>query len=42
MFFTTKDKEEIVAGSLDQFNDSYARDITVEELRNVSAVRGDN
>jgi DNA ligase-4 len=42
MFFTTKDKEEIVADSLDQFNDSYSRDITVEELRNVSAVRVDN
>ncbi|KAL4904866.1 DNA ligase 4 [Aspergillus multicolor] len=33
MFFTTKDKEEVVAGSLDQFNDSYARNITVEELQ---------
>ncbi|KAL4741955.1 DNA ligase 4 [Aspergillus similis] len=35
MFFTTKDKEEVVANSLDQFNDSYARDITIEELRNL-------
>ncbi|KAL4748398.1 DNA ligase 4 [Aspergillus terricola var. indicus] len=35
MFFMTKDKEEVVAASLDQFNDSYARDITVEELRNL-------
>jgi DNA ligase-4 len=36
MFFTTKDKEEDVAGNIDQFNDSYARDTTVEELQDVS------
>ncbi|KAL3495196.1 ATP dependent DNA ligase domain-containing protein [Aspergillus germanicus] len=35
MFFTTKDKEEDVAGNIDQFNDSYARDTTVEELQNL-------
>ncbi|RDW62969.1 DNA ligase (ATP) DNL4 [Aspergillus mulundensis] len=33
MFFTTKDKEEIVAGSLDQFNDSYTRNTSIDELR---------
>jgi DNA ligase-4 len=37
MFFTTKDKGEVVAGNIDQFNDSYARDTTVEELQGVSA-----
>lgn len=36
MFFTTKDKQESVSASIDQFNDSYARDTTVEELRAVS------
>ena len=36
MFFTTKDKEETLSESHDQFNDSYVRDTTVEELREVS------
>jgi len=36
MFFTTKDKQESVSASIDQFKDSYARDTTVEELRDVS------
>lgn len=38
MFFTTKDKQESVSASVDQFKDSYARDTTVEELRDVSVV----
>jgi DNA ligase-4 len=37
MFFTTKDMKEKIASNLDQFNDSYARNTTVEELRDVSA-----
>ncbi|OOF97481.1 hypothetical protein ASPCADRAFT_206313 [Aspergillus carbonarius ITEM 5010] len=32
MFFTTPEKEAEVATSLDQFNDSYTRDVTKEEL----------
>ncbi|XRM46458.1 DNA ligase (ATP) [Aspergillus tubingensis] len=32
MFFTTPTKEEEVLTSVDQFNDSYARDVTREEL----------
>ncbi|KAL4785557.1 hypothetical protein BJX76DRAFT_355949 [Aspergillus varians] len=35
MFFTTKDKEETILNNLDQFNDSYARDTTIEELRDL-------
>ncbi|KAJ0425510.1 hypothetical protein BJY00DRAFT_181990 [Aspergillus carlsbadensis] len=35
MFFTTKDKEEGVVGNIDQFNDSYTRDTTVEELQDL-------
>ncbi|RAL00896.1 DNA ligase (ATP) DNL4 [Aspergillus ibericus CBS 121593] len=32
MFFTTPEKEAEVATSIDQFDDSYARDVTKEEL----------
>ncbi|KAL4948821.1 ATP dependent DNA ligase domain-containing protein [Aspergillus filifer] len=42
MFFTTKDKEETVSESHDQFNDSYARDTTVEELRELLEQMGKN
>lgn len=35
MFFTSKDKETISA-NVDQFNDSYCRDTTFEELHHVS------
>ncbi|KAL2853726.1 ATP dependent DNA ligase domain-containing protein [Aspergillus pseudodeflectus] len=40
MFFTTKDKEEVVAGNIDQFNDSYARDTTIEELQGLLTQMG--
>ncbi|PYI11130.1 ATP-dependent DNA ligase [Aspergillus sclerotiicarbonarius CBS 121057] len=33
IFFTAPEKEEGVAASIDQFDDSYARDVTKEELR---------
>ncbi|KAL4931510.1 DNA ligase (ATP) DNL4 [Aspergillus undulatus] len=42
MFFTTKDKEGTILGNLDQFNDSYARDTTVEELRGLLEQMGKN
>ncbi|KAL4796030.1 ATP dependent DNA ligase domain-containing protein [Aspergillus venezuelensis] len=42
MFFTTKDKEETVSESHDQFNDSYARDTTMEELRELLENMGKN
>ncbi|KAL4866354.1 hypothetical protein BDV12DRAFT_173099 [Aspergillus spectabilis] len=42
MFFTTKDKEEEIASNLDQFNDSYARNTTVEELRDLLKQMGKN
>ena len=36
IFFATKDREEEAAANVDRFNDSYARDTTKEELRDVS------
>lgn len=35
MFFMTASKKEEVESNLDQFNDSYARDTTVDELKDV-------
>lgn len=35
MFFMTEDNEEEVAANVDKFMDSYARDTTVEELKDV-------
>lgn len=35
MFFMTEDKEEEVAANVDKFMDSYARDTTVNELKDV-------
>ncbi|PWY84944.1 putative DNA ligase [Aspergillus heteromorphus CBS 117.55] len=38
MFFTTPEKEDEVAASLDQFKDSYSRNVTKDELREVCAM----
>jgi DNA ligase-4 len=35
MFFMTEEKEEEVAANVDKFMDSYARDTTVNELKDV-------
>lgn len=35
MFFMTQGKEEEVTANTDQFMDSYARDTTVDELKDV-------
>ncbi|CAI7664816.1 unnamed protein product [Penicillium glandicola] len=35
MFFMTEDKEEEVAANVDKFMDSYARDTTVDELKEI-------
>lgn len=35
MFFMTEDKEEEVAANVDKFMDSYARDTTADELKDV-------
>lgn len=35
MFFMTANKEEEVGSNLDQFNDSYARDTTANELKDI-------
>ncbi|KAJ5120654.1 Nucleic acid-binding OB-fold [Penicillium bovifimosum] len=35
MFFMTEDKEEEVAANVDKFNDSYARDTNIDELREI-------
>ena len=40
MFFTTKDREPQIASTVDDLGDSYTRDITINELRNVSDIRG--
>ena len=39
MFFTPPDKQDEIAASMDQFNDSYARDTSVDELDDVCANR---
>jgi len=36
MFFTKDDEKEAIAQNIDAFGDSYARDTSVEELREVS------
>lgn len=35
MFFTMEDKEEEISVNVDPFMDSYARDTTVDELKDV-------
>lgn len=35
MFFNTKGKREDIESNIDQYNDSYARDTTKEELKDV-------
>jgi len=39
MFFTVEDQDEAVKLNVDQFMDSYARDITVDELKEVGFSR---
>lgn len=35
MFFTTECKQEEIESNIDQYNDSFARDTTKDELREV-------
>ena len=35
MFFTTAESESRIEGAVDEYGDSFARDITVEELKEV-------
>lgn len=35
MFFTTEERREEIADNVDVYNDSYARDVTPEELRTI-------
>ena len=35
MYFTTPDDQELIEGTIDEFGDSYCRDITPDELRKV-------
>ena len=35
MFFTTSESESRIEGAVDEYGDSFARDITVEELKEV-------
>ena len=35
MFFTTKESESRIEGAIDQYGDSFARDVTVNELKEV-------
>ena len=35
MLFTTEDSKECIDGEVDEYGDSYARDTTFEELRDV-------
>ena len=35
MFFSKDDQQDVTAGSVDQFTDSYARDVTLPELKEV-------
>ncbi len=35
MFFTTAESESRVEGAVDEYGDSFARDITVDELKKV-------
>lgn len=39
MFFTREDRKEQIASNVDRFMDSYARDTTVEELKEVCNYR---
>lgn len=36
MHFTTKDDVEMIAANVDEYGDSYCRDVTVNSLRKVS------
>lgn len=38
MFFIKDDEKEVISQNVDPFGDSYARDTSVEELREVSMV----
>ena len=35
MFFTTTESESRIKGAIDQYGDSFARDVTVNELQEV-------
>lgn len=35
MFFVTVDSQDVVASSVDQYGDSYVRDVSVDELKQV-------
>lgn len=35
MFFSKSDEQDAIAGSVDQFTDSYARDVATPELKEV-------
>ena len=35
MFFTTTESESRIEGAIDQYGDSFARDVTVNELKDV-------
>ena len=39
MFFTTACKQEEVDSNIDQFNDSYTRNTTTDELKDVSTIK---
>ena len=39
MFFATAESETRVEGAIDEYGDSFARDTTVDELREVRGVR---
>ena len=39
MFFTTAGKQEEVDSNVDQFNDSYTRNTTTDELKDVSTIK---
>jgi DNA ligase-4 len=38
----TEDKEEEIAASVDRFNDSYARDTNIDELKDVRTPSASN
>ena len=37
MFFTSAESESRIEGAVDEYGDSFARDITVDELKEVRA-----
>lgn len=36
MFFTKQDRQDEIAGNVDKYSDSYARDVTMAELKEVT------